>query len=73
MFLSNWFTLLATVTSSGGTEKNCVKEYLLDVLFFFLQDEVKEHLEKKERGELASQKMDFLKENILKPVKWGLT
>lgn len=35
MFLSNWFTLLATVTSSGGTEKNCVKEYLLDVLFFF--------------------------------------
>ncbi|XP_005729964.1 cilia- and flagella-associated protein 161 [Pundamilia nyererei] len=37
------------------------------------EDEVKEHLEKKERGELAGQKMDFLKENILKPVKFSVT
>lgn len=74
MFLSNWFTLLATVTSSGWTEKKTVlKSTYLMSYFFFLQDEVKEHLEKKERGELAGQKMDFLKENILKPVKWVLT
>lgn len=34
------------------------------------QDAKKEYLEKKERGELASQKVDFLKQNILEPVKW---
>lgn len=73
MFLSNWFALLATVTSSGGTEKKTVLKSTYLMSFFFLQDEVKEHLEKKERGELAGQKMDFLKENILKPVKWVLT
>lgn len=43
-----------------------MREYLLHV---FLQDEVKEYLEKKERGELAGQKVDLLKENMLRPVK----
>lgn len=32
------------------------------------QDAMKEYLEKKERGELAAQKVDFLKENILRTV-----
>lgn len=30
---------------------------------------MKEYLEKKEKGELAAQKVDFLKHNILRPVK----
>lgn len=35
----------------------------------FFQDAKKEYLEKKERGELAAQKVDFLKLNMLRPVK----
>lgn len=38
-------------------------------MLMFFQDAKKEYLEKKERGELAAQKVDFLKQNILRPVK----
>lgn len=38
-------------------------------MLVFLQDAKKEFLEKKERGELAAQKVDFLKQNMLSPVK----
>ncbi|XP_037624673.1 cilia- and flagella-associated protein 161 [Sebastes umbrosus] len=37
------------------------------------EDERKEYLEKKERGELAVQQLDFLKENILRPVNLTVT
>uniref|UniRef100_A0A3Q3J418 Cilia- and flagella-associated protein 161 n=2 Tax=Monopterus albus TaxID=43700 RepID=A0A3Q3J418_MONAL len=37
------------------------------------EDAIKEYLEKKERGELAAQKVDFLKQNILSPVKLSVT
>ncbi|XP_029290159.1 cilia- and flagella-associated protein 161 [Cottoperca gobio] len=37
------------------------------------EDAKKEYLEKKERGELAAQKVDFLKQNILKPVNLTVT
>lgn len=38
------------------------------VLLMFFQDAKKEYLEKKERGELAAQKVDFLRQNILQSV-----
>ncbi|XP_069018872.1 cilia- and flagella-associated protein 161 isoform X1 [Embiotoca jacksoni] len=37
------------------------------------EDAKEEYLEKKERGELAAQKVDFLKENILRPVNLSVT
>ncbi|XP_070687515.1 cilia- and flagella-associated protein 161 [Pempheris klunzingeri] len=37
------------------------------------EDAKKEYLEKKERGELAAQKIDFLKKNILRPVNLTVT
>ncbi|XP_072241312.1 cilia- and flagella-associated protein 161 [Leuresthes tenuis] len=37
------------------------------------EDAMKEYLEKKERGELAAQKVDLLKQNILKPVNLSVT
>nr|XP_046250816.1 cilia- and flagella-associated protein 161 [Scatophagus argus] len=37
------------------------------------EDAKKEYLEKKERGELAAQRVDFLKENIFRPVKLTVT
>ncbi|TMS05561.1 Cilia- and flagella-associated protein 161 [Larimichthys crocea] len=37
------------------------------------EDAKKEYLEKKERGELAAQKVDFLKQNILRPVNLTVT
>ncbi|KAK7891485.1 hypothetical protein WMY93_023448 [Mugilogobius chulae] len=37
------------------------------------QDTLREYLEKKERGELAAQKSDFLKEHILKPVSLSVS
>ncbi|KAF3688861.1 Cilia- and flagella-associated protein 161 [Channa argus] len=43
-----------------------------DELFLY-EDAKKEFLEKKQRGELTSQKVDFLKENILRPVKLSVT
>ncbi|TKS73397.1 von Willebrand factor [Collichthys lucidus] len=46
-----------------------IKEYTL----MFFQDAKKEYLEKKERGELAAQKVDFLKQNILRPVNLTVT
>ncbi|KAG8012624.1 High affinity choline transporter 1 [Nibea albiflora] len=39
----------------------------------FSKDAKKEYLEKKERGELAAQKVDFLKQNILRPVNLTMT
>ncbi|XP_045894523.1 cilia- and flagella-associated protein 161 [Micropterus dolomieu] len=39
-----------------------------------LQEDVKkEHMEKKEKGELVAQKVDFLKQNILRPVNLTVT
>lgn len=38
------------------------------LLFFFLQEAMKDYQEKKVRGELISQRVDFLKQNILSPV-----
>lgn len=35
MFLSNWFALLATVTSSGGTEKKTVLKSTYLMSYFF--------------------------------------
>ncbi|XP_071356263.1 cilia- and flagella-associated protein 161 isoform X2 [Trachinotus anak] len=37
------------------------------------EDAKKEYLEKKKRGELAAQKVDFLKQNILRPVNLSVT
>ncbi|XP_047451275.1 cilia- and flagella-associated protein 161 [Mugil cephalus] len=37
------------------------------------EDTMKEHLEKKERGELAAQKVDFLRENILRQVNLSVS
>ncbi|XP_070763098.1 cilia- and flagella-associated protein 161 [Enoplosus armatus] len=37
------------------------------------EDAKKEYLEKKERGELAAQKVDFLNQNILRPVNLAVT
>ncbi|KAM9375614.1 cilia- and flagella-associated protein 161 [Pholidichthys leucotaenia] len=37
------------------------------------EEALREHLEKKKRGELAVQRVDFLKENILRPVKLSVT
>uniref|UniRef100_A0AAV2LC50 Cilia- and flagella-associated protein 161 n=1 Tax=Knipowitschia caucasica TaxID=637954 RepID=A0AAV2LC50_KNICA len=37
------------------------------------EDTLKEYLEKKERGELTTQKMDFLRQNILKPVSLSVS
>ncbi|XP_044050187.1 cilia- and flagella-associated protein 161 [Siniperca chuatsi] len=37
------------------------------------EDAKKEYLEKKERGELAAQRVDFLKQNILRPVNLTVT
>ncbi|XP_049430244.1 cilia- and flagella-associated protein 161 isoform X1 [Epinephelus fuscoguttatus] len=37
------------------------------------EDKKKEYLEKKERGELSAQKVDFLKQNILRPVDLTVT
>ncbi|XP_044212686.1 cilia- and flagella-associated protein 161 isoform X1 [Thunnus albacares] len=37
------------------------------------EDAMKEYLEKKQRGELATQKVDFLKQNILRPVDLAVT
>lgn len=37
------------------------------------EDAMKEYLEKKERGELAAQKVDFLKENILRTVNLSVS
>uniref|UniRef100_A0A3P8T9G8 Cilia and flagella associated protein 161 n=1 Tax=Amphiprion percula TaxID=161767 RepID=A0A3P8T9G8_AMPPE len=37
------------------------------------EDAVKEYLEKKEKGELATQKVDFLTENILRPVNLSVS
>uniref|UniRef100_A0A672IJ82 Cilia and flagella associated protein 161 n=1 Tax=Salarias fasciatus TaxID=181472 RepID=A0A672IJ82_SALFA len=40
---------------------------------FLGEEEMKEYLNKRERGELAVQKVDLLKENILKPVNLSVT
>ncbi|KAM9854764.1 cilia- and flagella-associated protein 161 [Aulostomus maculatus] len=37
------------------------------------EDALKDYMEKKEKGELAAQKIDFLKENILRPVTLAVT
>ncbi|XP_029993382.1 cilia- and flagella-associated protein 161 [Sphaeramia orbicularis] len=37
------------------------------------EEEMKEYLEKRERGELTAQKVDLLKENLLRPMKLSVT
>ncbi|KAM7396666.1 hypothetical protein PAMP_019690 [Pampus punctatissimus] len=48
------------------------KKYTFCILMC-VQDAMKEYLERKERGELAAQKVDFLKHNILRPVNLTVT
>lgn len=38
-------------------------------MLIFFQDAKNEYLEKKQRGELTAQKVDFLTQNILRPVR----
>ncbi|KAI3371372.1 hypothetical protein L3Q82_023961, partial [Scortum barcoo] len=45
---------------------------IIHMLMFF-KDAKKEYLEKKERGELLAQKVDFLKQNMLRPVNFTVT
>lgn len=61
-----YLTLQYTTSSGGVVVKNT------NYVMMFLQDVKKEYMEKKEKGELAAQKVDFLKQNILRPVKKSL-